>query len=189
MSILDNAFSDRETMKGAIEFAARMNAEAMPNLDAPTRHILELTSDGTFLGDALGITKAQKQALLDMGCRLIQLGELEKASDVMLRITQLDPLMEGALYGLGVICQMRGELQKAAFMYTQFLALDATNPIGYLRLGECLLAAGEYSEAKAALEMAKDFAEDGKGQPGNVQEAATLLSVPEIAAASLPRRQ
>ena len=189
MSILDNPFGDAETQKGAMLFAARMTAEALPNLDEGTRRILELTADGTFLGDALGVTKEQKAAMLDMGCRLIQVGELEKASDVLLRLNQLDPLMEGALYALGVICQTRGELQKAAFMYTQFLALDATNPMGYLRVGECLIQAGEFVEAKATLELARTFAADGKGQPGNLAEAKTLLALPDVASAPAPRKQ
>ena len=81
-------------------------------------------------------------------------------------------------------CQTRGELNKAAQMYLQFLGLDATNPMGYLRLGECLLAAKEFSEAQAAFLTAKEFAEEGKGQPGNLEEALKLLAIPEIAAAA-----
>lgn len=187
MSILDHPLGNPDHLPDAIVYAAQMTAAALPELDPKTRRILELTADGTSVGDALGITRDQKQALLDLGCRLIQVGELEKATDVLLRLNQYDPLMEPALYALGVICQMRGELQKAAFMYTQFLALDATNPMGYLRVGECLIAAGEFSEARATLEMAKLFAAEGKGQPGNLAEAETLLAHPDVAAAPLPQ--
>lgn len=189
MSILDSMFGDRKAMEGAIEFAQRMVADALPNLDERTRQIIEATSDGSSLGAVLGVTKEQKQALLDTGCRLIQVGDLAKASDVLLRLAQLDPLEERAHYALGVICQMRGQLPQAAQLYIQFLALDATNPMGYLRLGECLLAAKEFSEARAAFQTARDLAAAGKGQPGDKDEAERMLSLPEIAAAPLPTKQ
>jgi tetratricopeptide (TPR) repeat protein len=189
MSILDGPFTDKETMQGAIAFAQTMTREMLPDLDEDTRRIIELTADGSSLGDALGITKEQKAALLDMGCRLIQVQQLEKATDVLMRLNQLDPLEERAMYALGVVCQMRGEWHKAAQMYLQFLALDATNPIGYLRLGECLLAAKEFAEAHAAFSTAKEFAEEGKGQPGNAEEARRMLEIPEIAAAGGAARQ
>lgn len=189
MSILEGAFGDKETMAGAIEFATRMTQEMLPQLDEEARHIIEVTADGTSLGDALGVTKEQKAALLDLGCRLAQMRQLDKATDVLLRLVQLDPLEERAFYALGVVCQMRGELHKAAQMFLQFLALDATNPIGYLRLGECLLRAGEHAEAYSAFVVAKEFADEGKGQPGNAEEARRMLDLPEMAAAARAAKQ
>jgi tetratricopeptide (TPR) repeat protein len=189
MSILDGPFKDQAALEGAVEFAQRVIQNTLPNLDEDTRSIIEATKDGRSLGDVLGITKEQKAALLDFGCRLIQVGQLDKATDVLLRLNQLDPLEERAMYALGVICQTRGELNKAAQMYLQFLALDATNPIGYLRLGECLIAAKEFDEAYAAIITAHDFAQEGKGQPGNLKEALKLLEVPEIAAIAQSKMQ
>ncbi|WP_378940825.1 hypothetical protein [Mesorhizobium sp. ANAO-SY3R2] len=188
MSILDGVFSNKKAMEDAMSFAQNMTREAMPHLDAKTRHIIELTSDGSSLGDALGITKDQKAALLDMGCRLLQVGETDKAIDVLMRLNQLDPLEERAYYALGVACQTRGELQKAAHMYLQFLALDATNPAGYLRLGECLMAAREYSDAYVAFEAARNFAQEGAGDPEALQEALAMLAIPEVAAAGKPSK-
>jgi Flp pilus assembly protein TadD len=158
-------------------------------LDERSRHLIDVTRDGLALGDVLGVSKEQKTALLDLGCRLLQLGQTDKAVDVLMRLNQLDPLEERAMYALGVACQTRGELQKAAQMYLQFLALDATNPMGYLRLGECLLAAKEYAEAHAAFLSASEFAQQGKGQPGNLQEALRMLAVPEVAAAGAATKQ
>lgn len=183
MSILDGAFNDTKTMQGAMQFAQTVLDDAMPQLDEKTRHIIELTSDGSSLGDALGITKQQRSALFDLGSRLLQVGETQKAFDVLMRLNQLDPLDERAYYGLGVACQTQGELQKAAKMYMMFLALDATNPLGYLRLGECLLQAQEYSEAYVSFEAARNFAAEGLGGADVLQEALTMLAVPEIAAA------
>lgn len=189
MSILDNPFGDKQTMRAAVERAALIIQETLPHLDEAERNLIEATSDGSSLADVLGITKEQRQALLDTGIRLIQLGQLDKASDVLMRLTQIDPLEERAMYALGVVCQMRGELQKAAQMYLHFLALDATNPMGYLRLGECLVAAREYDEAYSALDMARQFAAEGKGEPGTLEEALALLEVSEVAAAGAKLKQ
>lgn len=183
MSILDGAFNDTKTMQGAMEFAQVMLGEITPKLDAQTRHIIELTSDGSTLGDALGISKEQRAALYDLGSRLLQVGETQKAFDVLMRLNQLDPLDERAYYGLGVACQTQGELHKAAKMYVMFLALDATNPLGYLRLGECLLQAEEYADAYVSFEAARSFSEQGLGTPETLQEALAMLDVPAIAAA------
>lgn len=184
MSILEGPFSNKQAMTDAAVFANDMISNALPDLDERSRELIEATKDGTTLGTVLGITKEQKAALLDLGCRLLQVGQTDKAVDVLMRLNQYDPYEERAYYALGVACQTRGELSKAAQMYLQFLGLDATNPMGYLRLGECLLAAKEFSEAQAAFLTAKEFAEEGKGQPGNLEEALKLLAIPEIAAAA-----
>jgi len=189
MSILDGPFADKQALQDAVNFGDDMVRRALPNLDPRSRELLQLTRDGLSLGDVLGVTKEQKAALLDLGCRLLQLGQTDKAMDVLVRLNQLDPLEERAIYAIGVACQTKGELEKAAQMYLQFLALDATNPIGYLRLGECLLAAREYAEAYAAFETASEFAGKGHGQPGNLQEALRMLAVPEIAAAGAALKQ
>ncbi len=184
MSILEGPFSSKQSLTDAAVFANDMIANMLPSLDETSRNLIEATKDGSTLGDVLGITKEQKAALLDLGCRLLQVGDTDKAVDVLMRLIQLDPLQERAFYALGVASQTRGELNKAAQMYLQFIALDATNPMGYLRLGECLLAAKEYSEAQAAFLTAKEFAEEGKGEPGNLQQALKLLAIPEVASAA-----
>lgn len=185
MSILEGLFSNKKSLEDASVFANDMLAQMLPNMDEGFRNLVEATKDGSTIGDVLGITKEQKAALLSLGCRLLQVGQTDKAIDVLMRLNMLDPLEERAYYALGVACQTKGELNKAAQMYIQFLALDATNPIGYLRLGECLLAAKEYAEAHGAFLTAKEFAAEGKGEPGNLAEAERMLAIPEIAAAAL----
>ena len=184
MSILKGLFSRADTADDAMELAARLLEKSIPELDANTRRIVERLGSAATLGDAIGITDEQRGALLDLGCRLVQFGKLDDAFAILLRLVQLDPLDERATYALGVIFQLRGELQKAAQMYLYFLALDATNPAGYLRLGECLLRAGEHEEACKAFRTARDFAKEGKGQPGDAAEAARMLELPEMVTAS-----
>ncbi|MNL48429.1 hypothetical protein D3C87_1712880 [compost metagenome] len=72
---------------------------------------------------------------------------------------------------------MDADLERAAYFYLNFLALDATNPEGYLRLGECLMSAGELEEARASIQTALEFAREGKGRPGNAAQAENLLAI------------
>lgn len=187
MSILDGMFNDEKQIRQTSEYAQNVIKEILPHLGDDIRDVLEATKDGSSLADVFGIDKEHLAALLDLGCSLLQAGETQKGIDVLVRLNQLDPLDERAYYALGVACQTRGELHKAAHFYLQFLALDATNPMGYLRLGECLLAAREFPEALSALSVAKSLAEDGKGEPGHLEEAERMLAIPELAAAKAAR--
>ncbi len=171
-------------------FAERVIGHMLPELDADVRALIEASRGGLAPGDIVGVTRDQKEALLDLGCRLAQLERLDDAAVVLLRLVQLDPLEERALYALGVVCQLRGEPEKAVRLHLQFLALDATNPLGYLRLGECLLAAGDHPQAHDAFLAAKAMAKADPAHAGALAEARARLALPqfETMAADAKRR-
>ncbi|KQT54066.1 hypothetical protein ASG43_00015 [Aureimonas sp. Leaf454] len=85
---------------------------------------------------------------------------------------------------MGQFSMEKPKLPGSALSGNQHLAQDATNPLGYLRLGECLIAAREYDQAYGALHAARIFAAEGKGQPGTLAEVERLMALPEIAAAA-----
>lgn len=190
MSILDQAISDMKAAQDSAGFAERVIGHMLPELDADVRALIEASRGGLASGDIVGVTRDQKEALLDLGCRLAQLERLDDAAAVLLRLVQLDPLEERALYALGVVCQLRGEPEKAVRLHLQFLALDATNPLGYLRLGECLLAAGDHPQAHDAFLAAKAMAEGDPAHAGALAEARARLALPqfETMAADAQRR-
>lgn len=188
MSILDQAITDMKAAQDGAGFAERMIGQMLPELDAGVREMIEGCREGQAPGEVLGFTRDQKEALLDLGCRLTQLERLDDAAAVLLRLVQLDPLEERALYALGVVCQLRAEPAKAVRLYLQFLALDATNPLGYLRLGECLLAAGEYPQARDAFLTAQAMAEGDPAHAGSLAEARSRLSLPQFDTMAAPAR-
>lgn len=190
MSILDQAISDMKAAQDSAGFAERVIGHMLPELDADVRALIEASRGGLAPGDVVGVTRDQKEALLDLGCRLAQLERLDDAAAVLLRLVQLDPLEERALYALGVVCQLRGEPEKAVRLHLQFLALDATNPLGYLRLGECLLAAGDHPQAHDAFLAARAMAEADPAHAGALAEARARLALPqfETMAADAERR-
>lgn len=176
MSILDGFYSKDFN---AEQFSTELqnNAHALlSQIEGEPKKILAEMLDGASLSDIIGFGKEPKEALLQLGCQLMESNELEQAGNIFFTLAILDPLEERAYYGVGVVEQMRGNLQKAAQFYMQFLVLDATNPQGYLRLGECLVRANELGEARSAYLMAKQLAEAGHGSQADLTEASKQLN-------------
>jgi tetratricopeptide (TPR) repeat protein len=184
MSILNSRFTDAEMMEGAIKESNAFVEQVLEKtgLDERQQSILELLGEGLSLGDIMGIKKEHRDVLINQAAIFIQAGELDKARDILGQIIQFEPTEERALYLSGIVFQLQSDLERAAFCYLQFLALDATNPEGYLRLGECLMSAGEYENARHALDSALEFAREGKGRPGNAEQAENLLAIISSAA-------
>ena len=84
-------------------------------------------------------------------------------------------LAGGDDHALAATFQAQDAWPTAGKLYVHFLALDATNPDGYLRLGECFLAAREIEEARTCFENARRLAADGHGRPGVLAHAICML--------------
>lgn len=178
MSILKGLFPG-DNPKEAVAFSNQVMEDALAeaDLDERTRSIVENMQKGLTLGAAMGLSPEHIEAILTRGKQFVEAERFEAARDVLLRVVQLDPLEARAPYLMGVTYQMEGDLAKAAHFYMHFLALDATNSNGYMRLGECLMAAGETQNARDALRSARVFALEGKGQPENAAQAERLLAL------------
>jgi Flp pilus assembly protein TadD len=179
MSILDGMYPGREDPKAFVARTSNMVAEILDGAetDERTSHILDLMGQGLTLRNALGLTTEHMTALLTQASNLLAAGQMQGARDIALQVIQLDPLEARAPYVMGVSYQAEGDMARAAHFYTQFLALDATNPDGYLRLGECCMVAGETQNARDALGAARAFARKGKGRPEAAEQAERLLAV------------
>lgn len=179
MSILNSEYTSAEMMEGSLAYAGSFVADVLAQMDISERDqsIIDHMRDGLSLGDIMGIKKEHRDALINLAIGFIQAGDLDKARDILAQTYQFEPSDERALYLLGTIFQLKGDLERAVFCYLQFLAIDATNPEGYLRLGECLMTAGELDNASDALKSALEFARDGKGRPGNAEQAENLIAI------------
>ncbi|MBB3950332.1 tetratricopeptide repeat protein [Aureimonas jatrophae] len=179
MSILRGYFPESGEAQNVLEAANASLAEALAggDLDERTASVVEHLKAGLTPRNILGLTEAHLDALVMQASQFMAYGQLEKARDILLQAHQLDPLYAKALFAIGTTYQMEGDLRRAAHFFMHFLALDATNGDGYLRLGECLMAAGELPEARDALGAAKAFALEGKGRPETVAQADRLLAV------------
>ncbi len=157
MSILDDldprAFEER-----AIAAAKAFGVVAdSPNVSPKMRSILDHLKDGLSLADIIGLKKEHRDAFLVQAGTMIQAGDLDGAKDMLTQLVTLEPLDERPVYLLGFIAQQKGAFDVAAKLYAYFLGYDATNPDGYLRLGECLLGAGELDNAEGTFQSALHF--------------------------------
>lgn len=177
-SILDGLPKSEAALKeihagSSAALGALLDAERMP---PQIRARLEAMGEGLSHADILGITEAERDALLVQGVRQLQQGDVAGAQNTLTMLYQLEPGDARAVYALAATYQTQEAYRAAGRLYLVFLALDATNPQGYLRLGECFLGNGEADQAQAYLEAAKVQAA-GTPEQGQVEaHADSLLS-------------
>lgn len=123
-----------------------------------------------------GINGEEIDAILAMGGKFLKAGQMDQAKDWLAFAALLDPYEPRGLYMLGMVFQIEGDLQVAARLYINFIAFDATNPEGFLRLGECLLANGETEAARGCFDMADTLCEKGHGSANARDHAKRMLA-------------
>jgi tetratricopeptide (TPR) repeat protein len=160
-----------------VQASAPVFEKVIADLNLPrVNDILELMREGLSLGDVLGIKKEHRDALLTQALGLIKVGEIDKARDALVMLYQLEPMDERSSYALASTYQLQGDFETAGKLYVLFIALDATNPEGHLRLAECFLGAKEFKNAIDTFEMARDLAKDA-GDTANVEYADKMISI------------
>jgi len=176
MSILDSLPSEAE-MRRAIEVMAPRIEQLFAGMDLSPkqRSIVELLKKGYSLADIHGFTQDERDAMFARGCQLVQAGEIDKGRDWLMFVNRLDPRDARVVYVIAVTYQTQGNFSLAAKLYVYFIALDASNPEGYLRLGECLLSAQEYAAAVDCFRFAKDQCARGKGNAAAAEHAERML--------------
>jgi tetratricopeptide (TPR) repeat protein len=178
--------STEAEMKNAMELAAKVVELSMPRLKFTPKQqsVIDLVKEGMSLADILDITQEERDAMFVQGAQLIQHGELRKARDVLSLLYHLEPLDARVIYALAMTFQLEGDLARAAKLYVQFLALDATNADGSLRLGECHLAAKEFDTAAGCFRVAIAECDRGHGNAATRARAVQLLNHVRQSAAS-----
>lgn len=132
---------------------------------------------GSTPAQTLGLTRADLDALYAAGFAAMVAGDLQRAEDIYTHLILFDPLEAKHRYCMGVIAQAKGDHTAALDHLTNFLALDATNADGYLRLGETMLALGRRRDARESFEIALAEALKGNGDAHAVAEARHKLSL------------
>lgn len=179
MGLLDNLPKSGEDLIEQLKVSATMMDEIWNRRTHTPKEesIMQMMREGLSFADILNLTKEQRDAIFAHGAKYFQIGELDKATEWMMMLYTMEPLEERALYVLGMIQQTRGKLAEAVQLYVRFLALDATNPEGYLRLGECFLAAREFENAVASFESAKTLCGRGLGTSATLEHAVRMLDI------------
>jgi len=132
---------------------------------------------GNTVAQTLGLTAEDLDAIYRLGHQLLIQGDGPGAQTVFFQLVRMDPLEARHHYCLGLSFQMQQRAGLALEAFTNFLALDATNPDGYLRLGECFLATGEPGLALEAFQCAEAEAVKGNGDDISLTEARARIAL------------
>ena len=178
MSILDGLPRSAAEAQKILELTGPMVQRVFNSMDLTPkqRSMLDLLNKGFSLADIYGLTQDERDAMFAKGCQLVQAGDIEKARDWLIFLHQLDPLDARIIYVIAVTYQTQGNFSLAAKLYIFFIARDATNPEGYLRLGECLLSARDYGTAADCFQFARTQCERGKGDAVAAEHATKMLA-------------
>ena len=154
MSLLDMPKQSPELIVETIKEIAEPLMEHVDSLGFKDETFYKLLKQGVSISEMLDLSKEELAAVYEMARRNISVGQIEKAKSLFIMLVQIAPQEEQYTYGLAMTYQIEGDVRMAVKLYMHFIGMDATNPQGYLRLGECLLAAKEYQEAGEAFEAA-----------------------------------
>lgn len=157
MSILDGMPRTEADMKQIVGGSSTIIDEFLSKAELSPRaqSIVDHLKDGLSLADILKISKEERDALLVQGIRQMQSRDVAGAQTTLTMLHRLEPLDERVIYALATTYQAQEDYAVAGKLYVTFLALDATNAEGYLRLGECFLGNRETEQAYACFEVGK----------------------------------
>lgn len=131
--------------------------------------------EGRTLAQIQGLTRDDLEVLYTQGYRLLIQGLHDKAQIIFTQLVMIDPLIAKNHYCLGVCHQQVGDAGRALGLFEISVALDATNPEGLMRMGECHLALGHPEDAATCFSMALAEVQKGHGVPDAAQRADALL--------------
>ena len=186
-SILDGLPKSEAEMKQAHLGSSILLGEYIAGakeLSPKAKSIFEALGEGLSLADIMKISKQEREALLVQGYRQLQHGDHAGAQNTLTTLYHLEPTDERVVYALAAAYQAQEQYATAGKLYLTFLALDATNPQGYLRLAECFMANREFDEARAHFEAAKVQAAGTKAAAAVSAHADAMLAVIESRAAA-----
>ncbi|QFT34041.1 Chaperone protein IpgC [Labrenzia sp. THAF82] len=180
MSILDFEWTAVSKAGGAIE-------QLLPVLDNMFESLKEqgVLDDSTHSAlrsgilpkFALSISDAELERRLREGYDFLCVGDVGKAAVSFERLCRLDPLEGRYLYALSTTFQIRGQFEVAAKLYVMSIALGVGGADPHVRLGECLMASNEFSEAKDVLDHAIELAGSDPAQSVAERRARKLRTI------------
>ncbi|EHS50652.1 Tetratricopeptide TPR_3 repeat-containing protein, partial [Rhizobium sp. PDO1-076] len=128
--------------------------EALDALGLADDDRIKLMRAGYSPKEILDLSDDEMDALFHSGFQALRVGDLEKARDMFATLCRLDALDARFPFALASTLQLQGRFDVAAKLYLLALGLDAELIDAYVRLGECLIQAQEYTEARDVLEVA-----------------------------------
>jgi protein O-mannosyl-transferase len=111
--------------------------------------VLRLNSDKPLRADALS----------NLGSAYQQMHDYARAKESFAAALQIDPNKPAALVGMGLLAQKSRDFEQAVAEYSHAMSVEPT-AVGYVLLARALEKAGRPTEAKAALDKARQLSGD-----------------------------
>lgn len=176
MSILDLGFDDPDTFMQDVNGMMPMVDSVIADLGLSDDGAVQSIREGISPHIVLGLTDDHLDSIFVTGLRFMQSGEAAKAQVVFTKLVTFKAIDYRFWYALGTALQVQGHVAEAARTYLYTLGLEATDVDTYLRLGECLLSAGELENALDTFQMVVALCDDGHGQDEQKQIAENLIA-------------
>ncbi len=176
MSILDMGFDTREEFIVGLELAAPAIDGLFEEFGWADENFTKLLKAGYSPYEILAMDKEHLNAMFLSGFQYLSAGNLQRAKDTFQLLTQLDPMDERFIFALASAYQLENDYSAAGKLYVFFIALNATDVDGYLRLGECLMGAHEYEEADDVFKTAVALCEKGHGNDEARQYSEIMIA-------------
>lgn len=176
MSLIDLDFDTPEAMLEEVQSMMPIMDALIDDLGLSDNAAVQSLREGISPHIILGLSDDHLDAIFATGLNFLQAGDVAQAQAVFFKLTTLKSIDYRFWYALGTTLQMQQKLAEAARMYMMSLGLKATDVDGYLRLGECLLAAEELENALGAFQTAYALCEDGHGQEDQKTAAVKMIA-------------
>ncbi len=175
MSILDLGYDTPEALLEEIQQMMPIMDAVFDDLGLSENSAVQSVREGISPHIVHGLSDDHLDAIFVTGLNHMQAGDVEQAQVVFRKLVTLKSTDFRFWYALGTTLQVQEQFVAAGRAYLTGLGLKATDVDGYLRLGECLLAAEELENALGCFQTAWALCDDGHGQDHQKQAAARLV--------------
>lgn len=134
--------------------------------------------DGGTIGEALGYTAREYEAMYAVGHGLYTQAHYEDAARLFRLLVLYEPAQARFQTALGASLQMQGHYQDAINHHAIAGSLDLDDPEPALRISECLMAQGRMKEAVQGLDLVLMQCEPG-GHDDTAQRARAMKELIE----------
>jgi type III secretion system low calcium response chaperone LcrH/SycD len=159
----------------AVEAVAEAWAQFKTDSGLADHPIVLGLEEGRTLAQIQGLSRDDLEVIYAHGFRLLSQGMRDKAEIVFTQLVMIDPLMARNHYCLGLCHQLAGDPSKALGLFEMAVALDATNPEGLIKMGECYAALNRPEDAADCFRIALAEARKGNGTEDAAARAAARL--------------
>lgn len=158
-----------------------MNTKTTPELteeqaDELVRDMLGVLTTGGTMGQVIGLTSRECEAMYAHGHSLYAQGRYEDAFKVFAQLVAYNHMEARYQMALGSAMQMTGRHEEALTQYVVAAVMMVDDPAPIFHSAECLLKLGRPAEAADSLELVIELCEQEGGHDATKVRAQAMLA-------------